>query len=189
MKIKFISLVILVTLSAGTAQALPQTSHTFSTSAPGEQHDAKGEYVTFDVEQGAPYKSDFYFSLSTAQTLSATLVINTEEGTTDDKDWLNLWKVVPMAWQPPGSSIEGRFTANSTAFHHKFVNVPAGNYYYELSGINTAQSTNQITFQSHIVVSKASSEPNISAVPEPAAYVLLASGLGLLGIRRRRNRG
>ena len=175
MKIKSISLVILVTLSAATAQA----SHTFSRSAPGEQHAKRGEYVSFEVEQGASYKEDFYFSLSTAQTLSASLVINTEEGKTNDQDWLNLWKVVPMEWQPPGSSVGGRFTANSTAFHHTFINVPAGNYYYELSGINTAQSINQIIFQSHLT----------GAVPEPAGYALLASGLGLVGVRKRRNKG
>lgn len=185
MKLKSISLVVLVSLAAGTAQA----SHTFLRSAPGEQHAARGEYVSFEVNQGASYKEDFYFSLSTAQTLSASLVINTEEGTTNDMDWLNLWKVVPMMWQPPGSGIEGRFTANSTAFHHTFVNVPAGNYYYELSGINTAQAINQIIFQSHIVASKSTSPAGTGVVPEPASYLLLASGMALLGVRKRRNKG
>lgn len=187
MKIKSIPLVIVFTLAAASAHAQASFS-SFLRAAPGEQHSVDGEYVNFNVAKGESYKSDFYFSLSSTVSLSATIVINTEEGTTDDQDWLTLWKVTPMQWQPLGSSIEGRFTANGTSFHHKFINVPAGNYYYELAGNNTAQATNQIVFQSHIVPKKSPAPTDVGPVPEPTTYALLASGLGLIGIRLRRRR-
>lgn len=183
MKINFLSLSALVTVLMGNAQA----SSTFSTVAPGAQHAAKGEFVEFEVGSGA-YKSDFYFSLSTSVNLSASIVINTEDGTTNDMDWMMLWKYSPTSWQSPGSSIGSRFTADSTAFHHVFKNVPVGTYYYELTGNNTSDSTNQVTFQSHIVADKTQASATVGTVPEPATGVLLATGLGAIALVGRRSK-
>lgn len=183
MKTQLFALAASLTLSISAAQA----SHTFATSSPGEQHFARGEYVNFEIESGEHYNFHYFFSLSSPASLSATAVINTASGKTTDTDWLRLYKYTLNSSQPPGPSIDGRLTSNSTSSNHIFHNLQAGTYYYEIYGISSSDSTNQVSFQSHIVPDQAPTASNVSAIPEPATYALLAAGLGLVAIRGRRH--
>ena len=127
-KTKLSMFAVLVTSLMSAAQA----SHTFSTAPPApqnsdQQHSAKGEYISFEVDSGASYKLDLYFSLMNSVTLSATSVINTESAKTTDTDWLTLWKYFPTSWQSPGTSIDGILTSHTTSSKHIFHNLPAEN--------------------------------------------------------------
>lgn len=81
----------------------------------------------------------------------------------------------PSSYSPAPSSVVGWQSGSNGVITASFANVPAGTYYLDIRGDVTGSSGG-----SYVGIL------NVQPVPLPAALPLLLSGLGLLGLRRRR---
>ena len=157
MKSKLVILAAAALLAAGSAQAINN-----------------GDGNIFDVINAVPDSYDnlaYFFTLLTVTTLNATAVIDHADNPSGDYNFVQLYKITDNGFT---SQFIEQFSVTTTLAMHKFENLTAGEYAYNVSTYNSGATTEELTFTS-------------SAVPEPGTYAMLLAGFVILGVATRRH--
>lgn len=156
MKIKLLAFSILVTLSISSARA----DQSWGVHAPHE-------LVKILVPSESSYEDFISFSINKIENLKATELNNLN---TTDGNYVFLFN------DDTGEEIgsESYSFSNSSTFN--YLNLPSGNYIYDIYGFNSRMQKGEVNFSSEIT----------NPVSEPETYAMLLAGIGLINFMSRR---